>query len=237
MSDSLNDQVTILLEESTFKTVPVFLSEFIHENTQQEVNSSQDLRLLILALIAYYVCLEQGFIPFEKDVTASNSSVEWGFNRNRMKIYNKCLPSNFKQQTHFIANLKLKNDDTKCILLMMRSGDALMTTLTSDRFKGWSLYLSASRYVPNVNKKNLASSFRDLADFSVELKNKLYGPIRNEILASRGQVYPGLMGLPDGLLDGVLKYLSKKDVRNLASTCSILHRETKSYKERHKRIS
>lgn len=231
----------ILLEESTLELIPYFLERLILVNTQQESNSSQDLRLHILALLSLYVSMEVGFVPETFQMSSENlrsksSQIHWGFDRVRLdQCVSQPLPDTFKTQSHFRLNIKLINDETKCVLLLMRSGDSLFTSITSKEFKGQSLYLSAERYVPYVNKQKLARSFRALSDFSLELKNHLCLPIRDAILADNGQVFPGLLGLPEGQLDFILQYLKGQDLKHLAWTCSYLCLEVKNFKKRNKR--
>lgn len=223
----------ILLEESTLEKVPATLEILIHENTKAASNSSQELRLHILALLTYYVSLEVGFVLENFSSSTNSNVVEWGFDKKRL---NNCvsqqLPDSFIHQSHFRLNLNLINDDTSCVLLLMRSGDSLFTTITSKKFKGQSLYLSAARYVPYVNKRKISESFRCLNDFSIEIKNKLCGPIRDAILADHDQVFPGLTGLPETHLDSIFKYLSTKDLKHVAWTCWYLYKEVKNYKKR-----
>lgn len=226
----------ILLEDSTLEKLPTYLEILIRENTKQESSSSQELRLLILALLAYYVSLEVGFVPESLNLSQKSSQVQWGFDRNRLKMcVTEPLPESFKNQTHFRLNMNLLNDDTSCVLLLMRSGDSLFTTITSKKLKGQSLYLSAGRYVPYVNKQKLAGSFRALSDFSMELKDKLCGPMRDAILADNNQVFPGLLGLPESHLDLIFKYLNATNLKHLAWTCTYLCKEVKNFKKRNKK--
>lgn len=160
----------LLLAESTTKQLPELLENFIRSCDFSEFSSSQDCRVSILAALIYYVTLETGFIPYSRpeinpsqDNTVSTSTstkddgenngsvnnakrqkslaqVKWGFDINNLRAYCR-LPADFKRQTHFRINLHLEGSQVKCVLLMMRMGEGLLTTLTSETYPGMMILL------------------------------------------------------------------------------------------------
>lgn len=250
----------LLLAESTTKAIPALLEDFIKKCDLSGFSSSQDCRISILAALIYYVTLESGFIPFESEqfdvdpqsmkpnsrITVSSNDndsesscakrqkglgqIKFGFNINHIRNFSQ-IPANFKRQTNFRVNLHLENSQVKCVMLMMRSGEGLLTTLTSEPYPGGSVLLSASRFVPYINKQNLASSFRNLSELSTMVKDKLCTPTMNQILSDNNQIFPGLLGLPPEL-DNIIVLLSASGKKSYALTCRKLNEEVRSYLRR-----
>lgn len=164
-----------LLEDTTIDEIPAPLASLLASTKDSFNSSSQECRLYVLALLNYYIALEIGL----RTTPVPQRSVKWGF--DIQDIQTQQIPQNFKQQTHFKADLYLPGDRnaTRCVLLLMKSGESLFVTLTSEQWPGCSVVLSASRYVPFFNREKPASSFRNLRELSTTLKN-IFWPVVNQ---------------------------------------------------------
>lgn len=144
----MNKQDTrpILLSESTTSSIPVHLESILHGLNTGSFSSVQDCRVSILATLIYYVGLETGFIPTKEgrvDESQSipikkqkyNEKILWGFNRMNLQNQSLNLLQN-RNQSYFRQKMLLENSTTEFTLLMLRSGEDLMTTLTSEGFPG-----------------------------------------------------------------------------------------------------
>lgn len=221
-----NSKKVWLLEESTLDKLPEPLERLIAAITT-EFNSSQDCRLHLLAIAILYTTYEMGFTTTSQE---SPAFVKWGFDAQRIR--NEEIPNDFKRQTHFRCNLFLPGDPTKCVLLAMKSGESLLVTLTAEPFPGGSVALTASRFIPFFNRQKVAGSFRNLKELSCTVKNVCY-PVMNQILAERGQLYPGILGLPE--VDLVLRWLDAKSKQNLARACKDLADMVSNFRSRNKK--
>ncbi|KAL5293448.1 hypothetical protein ACFFRR_011895 [Megaselia abdita] len=109
----------------------------------------------------------------------------------------------------------------------VKSSDFLIVTMTVDHhLPGGSVCLPLSRYILSTTKKEFTYRLRNLKELSNLLKDEIFVPLRNTLIAdcsSGSLVFPGLQGLPFDILVYILSFMkSKKDLQNLSKTCKVL---------------
>lgn len=101
-----------------------------------------------------------------------------------------------------------------------------------------SIALPVSRYVVNrkINTANLPAGFRNLKELSMKLKNSIFLPMRNNIFSDSlfKWPYPSLHGIPETILLTILRYLKRKDIVALTTTCRFIHEPASRYLIRNK---
>jgi len=224
---SFEAEEKILLEESTLTKLPKYVENIFNVFLEQDQRNEAEI---LLALI-YCISLESGFAVEDCQDRNINKSVPspifYGstFNKKLTEIYSHKFPHTFKDeknQNFFKFNLTLINySKKKCILIAIRTGEYLITTLTNNDEAGYSWCLSIPRYVLSrrFTSKNMPSQFRNLPELSMLMKEHIFGPVRNCILAGTNNLFPGLTGLPVELSNLILVNLNLREVQNLSKTC------------------
>lgn len=191
----------------------------------------------ILFALTYCIALESGFYPLnikEDDLTFS-SLFAYSFS-NILKISNDgyslanhCLDEDFYriELKYPVKTFQESPSETLCstfVLSGVKSSDFLIVTLTMDGVPGRSVCLSLSRHILPSTKKEFSYRLRNLKELSNLLKEDVFVPLRNTLIAecSPGSlVYPGLQGLPFDIIELLLEFLtSEEDLQNLSKTCT-----------------
>lgn len=222
-----------LLEESTLTEIPDFAGN-IFRNFDKKTASQADL----LFALTYCIALESGFYP----VTPSDSedlivSSLYAYNfSNILKISQTGFPTHLSCVDEEFYRIEVQcpmyekpSNENLCltsVLSGVKSSDSLIVTMTVGTLPGGSVSLPLSRYILATSKKEFPYRLRNLKDLSKILKDEVFVPIRNTLIAeysSGSLVYPGLQGLPFDIVVYILKFLkSRKDLQNLSKTCKML---------------
>lgn len=208
----------ILVEDSTLLELPSHALSII-----TNLNSTNAYELLFG--IIYALSLETGFILHNSE-SDTKFITNWGSSFSYKNI-RKCLKSleNYQQMDGQMFKLKLKlvnYSDEECSLICIKSSDVLILNFITNLNRGQSVCLSASRYVPLPYMKEKSKCFRNLEELSRKIKEKLFFPIRNEILFNLGLSHPSITGLPNEILFLVLRKIKIKDLQKLSATCTTL---------------
>lgn len=208
----------ILVEDSNFLELPTHALSII-----TNLNSTNACDLLFG--IIYALSLETGFILHDSE-NDKKFKTNWG---SSFSFYNikKCskIIENYQQMDGQMLKLKLKlvnYSDEECTLICIKSGDCIIVNFITNLNRGQSVCLSVSRYVPRPFLKDKPKCFRNLDELSRKIKDKLFFPIRNEIIFNLGLSHASLTGLPNELLFLVLRKINKKDLQKLSATCTTL---------------
>lgn len=208
----------ILVEDSTLFELPSHALSIV---TNLNSRNAYDL----LFGIIYALSLETGFILHGSEKT-KNFITNWG---SSFSFYNikKCskIIENYQQMDGQMFKLKLKlvnYSDEECSLICIKSGDCVILNFITNFNRGQSVCLSVSRYVPLPYLKDKAKCFRHLDELSRKIKDKLFFPIRNEIIFNLGLSHASLTGVPNEILFLVLRKMNLKDLQKLSATCTTL---------------
>lgn len=224
-----------LLEESTLKEIPKFAGNVLRNFDKKTTSQAE-----ILFALTYCIALESGFYPLTtsdgEDLTVSSL---YAYNvSNILKISQAgfplslhCVDEDFYRVEVqcpvklFQETLNEKPCSTS-VLSGVKSSDFLIITMSVDNFPGRSVCLPLSRYILSTTKKEFSYRLRNLKELSNLLKEEVFVPLRNFLIAgcsSGSLVYPGLQGLPFDIIVYLLKFLkSRKDLQNLSKTCKLL---------------
>lgn len=225
----------LLLEEATLTEIPNFAGN-IFRNFDKKSTSQAEL----LFALTYCIALESGFYPLtandSEDLTVS-SLFAYNFS-NILKISQSGLPPQLScvdeefYRLEVECPVQLLQDSSKeklcstSVLSGVKSSDFLIVTMTVDSLPGGSVCLPLSRYILATTKKDFPYRLRNLKDLSRILKDEIFVPIRNTLIAecsSGSLVFPGLQGLPFDVVVYILAFLkSRKDLQNLSKTCKLL---------------
>lgn len=223
------------------------LRQMLSQHSEAKISSVELLMLLI-----YLVALESGFVE-------DNTYVE---KREQLKpvpavgcfhIYNVRLLS----QQSPLSNRKIEDVPFRLVLrtlldesatqensnvIILQShlmavvlGDLLMVTLSPvppSREPGYSICLSIGRFVLNVQLEPLYKRFRKLDELSLQLREKLFQPMRaQQLSALKFYLHPSLLGLPDELYNEIFRYLNVNQLNIVAN----VNRQLCNYRKLFKR--
>lgn len=223
----------LLLEESTLTEIPSFAAN-IFRNFDKKTTSQAEL----LFASAYCIALESGFYPLTvSDCNDLKVSSLYSYNSsNVLKISESGFPPQLScvdeefyriEVQYPVKWLEDSSQEELCktsILTGVKSSDFLIVTMTVDSLPGASVCLPMSRYILATTKKDFPYRLRNLKDLSRILKDDIFVPIRNSLLAecSAGP-FPFLQGLPFDVAIHILGFIkSVKDLQNLSKTCKLL---------------
>lgn len=208
----------ILVEDSTLLELPTHALSII-----KNLNSTNAYDLLFG--IIYALSLETGFM-LNNSETNKNFITNWG---SSFSFYNirKCskILENYQQMDGQMFKIKLKlvnYSDEECSLICIKTGDSVIFNFIMNLNRGQSICLSVSRYVPLPYMKDISKRFRNLDELSRKIKDKLFFPIRNEIIFNLGLSHASLIGLPNEILFLILRKIQIKDLQKLSATCTTL---------------
>ncbi|XP_034481617.1 protein nutcracker [Drosophila innubila] len=241
------EEEPLCLEYATPDAVPLHLRQMLGQHTETKISSVELLMLLI-----YLVALESGFVE-------DNTYVE---KRDQLRpvpavgcfhIYNVRLLSQQSPQTirksedaPFRMVLRTLLDESatqedsnvstlQSHLMAVVLGDLLMVTLSPappSKEPGHSICLSIGRFVLNVQLEPLYKRFRRLDELSLQLRQKLFQPMRaQQLLALKFYLHPSLLGLPDELYNEIFRYLNVNQLNIVAN----VNRQLCNYRKLFKR--
>ena len=224
----LLDEPTRTIDVATLHQIPLHLTKFIRTigkiPTQEEL-----LKSLLLSL-----ALECGFIGewcCEDDEDLKKYNLSWNYSFDRQLLVDFATFPQNNDDDHQLLMLKFGfRPQIKIVVHCLGSGDLLLVSAynfemseDSSMTSTVSSALLISRYIPNrrLNKENLPSNFRNLNELSINVKNQIFLPLRNNIYTQSPykSVYPSLNGIPEEALLKIFSYIKLKDVVAL-SCCS-----------------
>lgn len=235
-SGQLLDEPTIItIDQSTLYQIPNHLRALISRKFGTKPPTQIDLmNALVIA-----VGLETGFIgdwccgEDVEDVLKSYQ-LKWCYSFDRQLLVDFAQNAPDSGNDEPIKTFKFKfslRPENEILVHSVEGGDMLLlssrcidnSTVTSTR----SLALPISRYI--VHKKpnlaNLPADFRNLRELSIKIKNEIFLPMRNNICyeSSSNGPNPSLSGMPGPVLWMLFRYMTRKDVVSLSTTCKSLH--------------
>ncbi|XP_055380684.1 uncharacterized protein LOC129611519 [Condylostylus longicornis] len=214
-----------LLEDSTLQKLPDYAETLLNIFMQSKQRSEIEL---LIALI-YCIALESGFAVESCLNSNDNENLHLSFfygstyNKIFAETYSShfpdILPDKINQNFYKFTLLLANYPQYKCVFVAIRTGEYLVVTLTNCHSPGYSWCLSVPRYVLTRTSNNFQRLFRNLQELSMLMKNHLFGPVRNLILAQSNNLFPGLTGLPVELCCVILRNLNNTDLQSLSKTC------------------
>lgn len=233
------DEPTITLDQSTLHQIPTHLARLLRQVEKSPTRNAM-LNSLVVA-----TGLETGFIgdwccndDTEDMLSAYTMNWNYSFDRNLVLDYAR-MPSIDYSEPHLILKFKLSLSLQHTVAVQSFIVDdlfMLVSHLVDNSVIGStkSLAFPMSRYVvtQKMNSHKLPLNFRNLRELSINLKNQIFLPLRNQIFSMSFCItpYPSLHGLPAEVILLILKYLKANDVAALATTCQALNAAVTSFK-------
>ncbi|CRK86218.1 CLUMA_CG000125, isoform A [Clunio marinus] len=239
--EEIENEPTLTLDQSTLQIIPSHLRKLLIQLKGATPTQYNVMNCLVVAL-----ALETGFIGdwCYCDDVLKNYALNWSYSFDRRLILDVAnLPIDFSNNnTSKILKFKFSiSPNNEIVVLSVDSGDLLILSayLNDNRtLKSTScLALPVSRYVIKaINLNNLPSIFRNLKELSIMLKNNLFLPLRNKIYSELTLKFPNpsLVGTSEFILPIIIRYLNKKDLVALGSTCKTIHNVISFYKSNKK---
>lgn len=214
----------LLLEDGTFHELPSHILQAL-----EALRHKRPSKMHILRALVYIISLESGFHTLESTVNFNNKSGSF----NIVNIKNNIkFTDDIPQDETVLIRLTLYDSttDNNYKLLTREIGDGLCITFSYENQPGKSIYLSASRYVLNATLKEPTKCFNNLKELSFKLKDKIFTPIRNNILESnKNEAFAALTGLPSEVLWIIFRKLRRPSLQNVAKTCIQMDTEIHEY--------
>lgn len=199
------------------------------------IQSKRPTRADIMVLVVYAFGLESGFASFatarcdssNDDVVSTNRW--WStFNNRLVQRFAHDWPDEYLANDEEYYEIPLEligTPSTSSTLLVHDMGDSVCITLTS-AVHGRSVCLPLSTYVVSTQVKRLQHQcFKSLKLLGKLLRNQMFVPVRNRLLASVGLHYPGLDGLPDEIRLLIYQQLDLPQLQIVSHTCQKLRAE------------
>lgn len=223
-----------MIDQSSSLAIPNYLIKLLKSFRNPSKFQIMELLVLSCAIETGFLCEGDGYGCFINKPAAYN--VSWS-NFTDRRIFDDFTNCKLLLQNDDIETIKLKfcleESNSEISLSCFESGDLIVSSVNRLVPRGYpvastrSVALSMNRYI--VTKKLNASSpssFRNLRELSVKVKEKLFLPIRDEIFthSSCTLLYPALSGISDDCLLLMLEFLTLKDVIRLSSTCKSIRK-------------
>lgn len=238
----------LLLSDTTIQCSPLHLRQLLRLYKTDILSPAH-----ILFLIVYLIALECGFVskqlfkkfcrvlsPIPPCFTYHSKNVL--FLSREKPVYQFRSP----HESYFSIELRvlyrnLKHRSLYSILTALVSGDYLLVTLTpaTTTLKGFSSCLPISRYIIShvTSREPISRYFRKLDQLTVQLRDEVFMPVRNEQLAYlKANSYPSINGLPLEIREVLYGYLNENDLKSLSEVSKQFYAEIEkmnmeSYKE------
>lgn len=214
----------LTIDESTLQTIPIHLRRMLNFG----MTNTESMNILVVAL-----ALETGFVidRYSDDFETYQLNWSYSFDRKMLDDFSK-IPEQLKKDLDEDMTLKFKlssRPEKQISVQTISCGDIFTVTGflvgSSSIISARTIALSMSRYViqRKLNSK-LSKNFRFLRELSIKMKNAVFLPLRNEIFheLSLKTPYPSFQGLGDDSLLYIFRFLTKKEIANVASTCKSL---------------
>lgn len=234
------------LEYATPTSVPLHLRQLL----QQYKNSKLPPAELLLLLI-YTVALESGFVEnesyVEKRALLKPVPSVGCFHVYNVRLLSRQRVNYTKDDTNFRMLLRIMLDNSsmeeptaiytlQSHLFAVVLGDLMMVTLSPaapSTEPGFSVCLSIGRYVLNIQLEPIYQRFRKLDELSLQLRQKLFQPMRaQQLLSIKPHMHPSLLGLPVELYDKIFTHLNNNQLNIVANVNKQLRQYSNQFKER-----
>lgn len=198
------------------------------------IQSKQPSRATIMAVVVYAYGLESGFASFATECSNTEDVLPtnrwWStFNSRLVQRFAHSWSDKFLNHDEEYYELHLEligTQSTSCKLLMIDIGDCLGITLTAGNNVGRSVCLNLSTYVTSTQLRQLQHKCLISLNFLEKLlRNRLFVPVRNNLLFEAGLQFPGLTGVPIEIRRIVYRRLNMRDLHQLSKTCQMLRTE------------
>lgn len=224
------DEPTLTLDQSTLHIIPCQLRKLLVSLGPHPTQ--------IEAMNAIVICaaLEAGFIGdwcFDDDdeltEALKNYALSWYYSFDRRLVMDFAkMPPVARASQHQSFKLTFANEPILKIHVHCLDGGELLL-VSANRIENsvmsstYSIALPVSRYVVSktLNFSNLPSSFRNINELSISLKNDIFLPIRNSLIGPR--LRPALGSILRIDCHMILRYLKKSDLAALAVTCKEMY--------------
>lgn len=238
----------LLLSDTTIQCSPLHLRQLLRLYKIDILSPAH-----ILFLIVYLIALECGFVSkhlFKKfcRVLSPIPPIFTYHSKNVLFLSRQKPMYQFKSphETYFstelrVLNRNLKHSSLYSILTALVSGDYLLVTLTPtpNNLRGFSSCLPINRYIIShlTSREPISRYFRKLDQLTVQLRDEVFMPVRNEQLAYLEESpYPSISGLPLEIREVLYGYLNENDLKNLSAVSKQFNAEIEkmnmeSYKE------
>ncbi|KAM8709266.1 hypothetical protein ACLKA7_016124 [Drosophila subpalustris] len=218
------EEEPLCLEYATPDAVPLHLRQMLSQHSETKISSVELLMLLI-----YLVALESGFVEdnayVKKQEQLKPVPAVGCFHIYNVRLLSQQSPLRSRKSEDALFRFVLRTlldasatEDPSTVatlqshLMAVVLGDLLMVTLSPappSKEPGYSICLSIGRYVLNVQLEPLYKRFRKLDELSLQLRQKLFQPMRaQQLLTLKLYLHPSLLGLPDELYHEIFRYLN-----------------------------
>lgn len=230
------------MDQSTQQEIPYHLYQCLSSLKNRNGFCTQFDAMIALVISS---ALESGFIGewnVGDNLNEFALSFNYSFDRSAL-IKNSKLPYKIQfeegiDEIRIIFSYTLSRK-MQIILEIIRSADLIIiiarhrneiSSIKSTK----SAAFSVSRYIirTRIPEECFASSFQNLKEFSIKIKNQIFLPLRDEIYSCLDckMCYPSLLGIPDDILILIFeKYLKTKDICSLSLCCKQLHQISSPY--------
>lgn len=242
------EELPLCLEYATPTSVPLHLQQLLQQYKNTKLSPAELLMLLI-----YVVALESGFVEnecyVEKRALLKPVPSVGCFHVYNVRLLSRQRVNYTKDDTNFRMLLRIMLDNSsmeeptaiytlQSHLFAVVLGDLMMVTLSPvapSTEPGFSVCLSIGRYVLNVQLEPIHQRFRKLDELSLQLRQKLFQPMRAQQLLSlsiKPHMHPSLLGLPVELYDKIFAHLNNNQLNIVANVNKQLRQYSNQFKER-----
>lgn len=239
LENKLEDKIT--LDQSTSTEIPYHLHSCLSSLKDRRGFCTQFNAMLSLVIST---ALECGFIgDWNRGESLSQYVMNWSYSFDRNILIDLSnIPKDLVDDGVDEVQIRLSYTLSRRFLIrldILKSADLIIivarhcnenSTIKSTK----SVAISVSRYVirNRLSEDCYASSFQNLKELSIKLKNEIFLPLRDEIYTFLDckMLYPSLLGIPDDILLLIFKrYLKTKDICSLSLCCRSLHKISSPY--------
>ncbi|KAL7732861.1 hypothetical protein ACLKA6_005989 [Drosophila palustris] len=203
------EEEPLCLEYATPDAVPLHLRQMLRQHSETKISSVELLMLLI-----YLVALESGFVEdnayVKKREELKPVPAVGCFHIYNVRLLSQQSPLSSRKSEDALFRFVLRTlldasatEDPSTVatlqshLMAVVLGDLLMVTLSPappSKEPGYSICLSIGRYVLNVQLEPLYKRFRKLDELSLQLRQKLFQPMRaQQLLTLKLYLHPSLL--------------------------------------------
>lgn len=234
----LDEPTVVTLDQSTLHRIPNHVEKLILGFGERSPTKIDLMNAFVIAS-----GLETGFIgdwccDANIEATLSAYQINWSYMYDRRLLMDFAIMKPESQPETFKFKFILK-PEIEILVHCFESGDLMVisarlvdnSVINSTK----TLAIPLSRYIirHKFDFKNLP--FRNLQELSINLKNEIFLPLRNNIFQETKSewlgLYPSLHGINFDLHRLIIRYLNKKDIASLSATCKMFNQIIKELKE------